>query len=480
MTQSLTHRIGGARIPAAAGSGVERRNPSDLAEVVSVSPEGDGDLLDAALDAAQAAQPAWADASPEKRSDCLNRVADLLMDRAGAIGTLLAREEGKTLPEARAEAERAARIFRYFGGEALRLHGRSQPSTRPGMEVESRPEALGTVGLITPWNFPIAIPAWKAAPALAFGNAVVLKPAGITGAVASALADAIDDAGIPSGVFNLVFVPGRVAGRMAGDPRVAGLSFTGSTGVGRQLAGDASASGKRLQLEMGGKNPLVVMDDAELDRAVQIALDGCFFSSGQRCTASSRLIVHDRIHDAFVKALAQRMAEVRVGHALDPDTQIGPVASEEQRGGCEHYLAAAVREGGTLVQGGERLSRTTEGYFLSPALITDTRPEMTVNQEEIFGPVASVIRVGSLDEAIAVANDSKFGLSSGIVTTSLANAHSFRRRVQAGMVMVNAPTAGVDYHVPFGGTKASSYGPREQGFAAADFYTRTKTIYTNP
>ncbi|WP_244857844.1 aldehyde dehydrogenase family protein [Sphingopyxis granuli] len=459
---------------------VERRNPSDLGEVVSLAPEGDADVLSTALDAAHAAQPGWADASPELRSDCVNRVADLLMARTDEIGTLLAREEGKTLPEAKAETMRAARIFRYFGGEALRLHGRSLPSTRPGMEVETRPEALGVVGLITPWNFPIAIPAWKVAPALAFGNAVVLKPAGITGAVASAMADAIEEAGVPAGVFNLVFVPGRTAGSMARDPRVSAISFTGSTGVGRQLAGEAAVSGKRLQLEMGGKNPLVIMDDADLDRAVQIALDGCFFSTGQRCTASSRLIVHDGIHDAFVAALARRMAEVRVGNALDPQAQIGPVASEEQRDGCEHYLSVAVREGGTLVQGGDRLRLATDGYFLSPALITGTSREMTVNQEEIFGPVASVIRVADLDEAIAVANDSTFGLSSGIVTRSLANAHAFRKRVQAGMVMVNAPTAGVDYHVPFGGAKGSSYGPREQGFAAADFYTRTKTIYINP
>ncbi|MES2300698.1 MAG: aldehyde dehydrogenase family protein [Pseudomonadota bacterium] len=478
MTLKLHHRIGGERVTADCRN--ERRNPSNLAEVVALSPNGDAAILDAALDAASLAQPAWAGASPEFRGDRLGAVADLIAARADAIGVLLAREEGKTLPEAKAEVMRAARIFRYFAGETVRLHGRSLPSIRPGLDVETRPEALGVIGLITPWNFPIAIPSWKAAPALAFGNAVVLKAAGITGAVASALADAIGDAGIPPGVFNLVFVPGSIAGSMARDRRVAGVSFTGSTGVGRLLAGDAALSGKRLQLEMGGKNPLVVMDDADLDRAVAIALDGCFFSSGQRCTASSRLIVQDGIHDAFVQALAARMAALRVGHALDPDVQIGPVASAEQRDTCECYIALAVQEGGRLVAGGERLRRDTEGYFLAPALIADTTSAMTVNQEEIFGPVASVVRVPDLDTAIAVANDSAFGLSSGIVTTSLAHAHEFRRRVQAGMVMINAPTAGVDYHVPFGGSRGSSYGPREQGFAAADFYTRTKTIYTNP
>lgn len=476
MTISLTHRIGGARIEGALL--VESRNPSDLADVVAVSPAGDESILEEAIAAAQASQPAWANASPEFRSDCLERAGLILADRAAEIGELLAREEGKTLAEGKAETMRASRIFRFFAGEALRLHGRALPSVRPGMDVETRLEPLGVVGLITPWNFPIAIPAWKTAPALAFGNAVVLKPAGITPAVAAAMADALESAGLPAGVFNLAFLRGSVAGGLARDPRVAAVSFTGSTGVGARLATDAASHGKRVQLEMGGKNPLVVLDDADLERAVAIALDGSFFSSGQRCTASSRLIVTDGIHDRFVAALADRVRALKVGHALEPATQIGPVASEEQRDTVETYLQVAADEGAQIVVGGERLKRATEGYFIAPALIAESTPAMRVNREEIFGPVASVIRVGDLDEAIAVANDSEFGLSAGVVTTSLANAAAFKRRIQAGMVMVNAPTAGVDYHVPFGGTKASSMGPREQGFAAAEFYTRMKTIYT--
>ena len=476
MTISLSHRIGGLRVEEPLL--LESRNPSDLADIVAKSPAGEEAILDSAVAAAQAAQPAWADASPEIRSDCLDRAGHILADRADAIGELLAREEGKTRAEGKAETLRASRIFRFFAGEALRLHGRAMASVRPGMDVETRLEPLGVVGLITPWNFPIAIPAWKAAPALAFGNAVVLKPAGITPAVAAAMADALEDAGLPPGVFNLAFLKGSVAGGLARDPRVAALSFTGSTGVGARLAADAAAHGKRVQLEMGGKNPLVIMDDANLDRAVAIALDGSFFSSGQRCTASSRLIVTDGIHDRFVAALADRVRTLKVGHALDPATQIGPVASEEQRNTIEAYLQIASDEGAQIVVGGERVTCETEGYFLAPALIADTKPAMRVNREEIFGPVASVIRVADLDEAIAAANDSEFGLSAGIVTTSLAHAAAFKRRVQAGMVMVNAPTAGVDYHVPFGGTKASSMGPREQGFAAAEFYTRSKTIYT--
>lgn len=476
MTISLNHLIGGERIFGLPSGQIY--SPSDLSDLVAEVSEGDAVTLDTAIVAAVEAQPAWAAASPEFRADRLELASLILMERAPDLGKLLSREEGKTLAEGQGEVMRAARIFRYFAGEALRAHGRSQPSVRPGIEVETRPEPLGVVGLITPWNFPIAIPAWKAAPALAFGNAVVLKPAAITPATASALADALTDAGVPAGVFNLVFVPGRVAGAMARDRRIAGISFTGSTGVGTKLSVEAAAHAKHIQLEMGGKNPLVILDDADLDRAVSIAIDGSFFGSGQRCTASSRLIVTDGIHDRFIAALAERAASLKVGHSLDPETQIGPVASAEQRDTIEHYLSIATSQGGRLVTGGERVKRPTEGYFLSPAVIADTSPDMRVNREEIFGPVASVVRVADLNAAIEVANDSDFGLSSGIVTSSLAHAHEFRRRVQAGMVMVNAPTAGVDYHVPFGGTKASSMGPREQGFAAQEFYTRTKTIYT--
>ena len=476
MTLSLTHRIGRKRVESPLL--VESRNPSDLMDVVARSPASDGSILDEAIAAAEAAQPAWANASPEFRSDCLERAGHILADRVATIGELLAREEGKTLAEGKAETMRASRIFRFFAGEALRLHGRSLSSVRPGMDVETRLEPLGVVGLITPWNFPIAIPAWKTAPALAFGNAVVLKPAGITPAVAAAMADALEDAGLPAGVFNLAFLAGSAAGGMARDSRVAAVSFTGSTGVGALLASDAALHGKRVQLEMGGKNPLIILDDADLERAVSIALDGSFFSSGQRCTASSRLIVTDAIHDRFVAALADRVRSLRVGHALDPATQIGPVASEEQRDTVEAYLQVATNEGARIVAGGERVKRDTDGYFIAPALIAESTPDMRINREEIFGPVASVIRVADFDAAIAVANDSEFGLSAGIVTTSLANATAFKRRIQAGMAMINAPTAGVDYHVPFGGTKASSMGPREQGFAAAEFYTRMKTVYT--
>ena len=475
MTTTLRHRIGGERVGGAAGA--ERRNPSDLSDIVAQVADGGAALLDQAIAAARHAQAGWAATSPEVRGDILDRAGALLMDRAEELGRLLSREEGKTLAEGIGEVRRAARIFRYFGGEALRLHGRNLASVRPGMNVATIQEPIGVVGLITPWNFPIAIPAWKTAPALAFGNTVVMKPAGITPAMASALADVLEEAGLSPGVFNLVFVPGKVAGAMAADPRIAGISFTGSTPVGRGLAISAAEHGKRIQLEMGGKNPLVVMEDADLDRAVAIALDGAFFSSGQRCTASSRLIVADAIHDRFVKALTEAMRGLRIGHALDPETRIGPVASEEQLESLEKWIGIATAAGGTLACGGSRVRRETDGYFVEPALVVDTGQDDRINREEVFGPLASVVRVRGFDDALAAANDSEFGLSAGIVTQSLKYAKAFQAQVEAGMVMVNAPTAGVDYHVPFGGTKASSQGPREQGFAAHEFYTRTKTAY---
>ncbi|HEX7930597.1 MAG TPA: aldehyde dehydrogenase family protein, partial [Sphingomicrobium sp.] len=447
MTESLSHYVDGVRV--GGGDPLESLNPSDLSDVVARSPQADEAVLDAAIAAAESAFDGWAGASPEFRADCLDRAGGLLFERADEIGRLLSREEGKTLAEGRAETIRAARIFRYFGGEALRAHGRTLNSTRAGVEAQTHREPLGVVGLITPWNFPLAIPAWKAAPALAFGNCVVFKPAAITPAVASALADVLAAAGLPPGVFNLIFAPGRVAAGLASDRRVAAVSFTGSTGVGASLALEAARTRKRLQLEMGGKNPLVVLDDADLDRAVEIALDGGYYGSGQRCTASSRLIVTDGIHDRFVEALAERVRSLRVGHALDPETQVGPVASREQLETVCSYVETARREGARIF-GGEPLQRETEGYFIAPALITGATSEMSAHREEIFGPVVSVQRVADYEAALTAANDTEFGLSSGVVTTSLRHALDFRKRARAGMVMVNLPTAGVDYHVPFG------------------------------
>ncbi|MGQ0588935.1 MAG: aldehyde dehydrogenase family protein [Sphingosinicella sp.] len=475
MTRTLTHFIGGEQV--AAETPNASINPSNTDEIVARYPAGSGAEVDAAVMAARRAFPAWAEASPEVRSDLLDKVGATIMARARELGELLSREEGKTLAEGTGEVMRAARIFKYFAGEALRRHGRTLDSTRPGLDVSTYREAVGVFGLIAPWNFPIAIPAWKAAPALAFGNTIVLKPASPTPAIAHALAAIVHECGAPAGVFNLVMGEGNVGAAIVDHPEVDGISFTGSQTVGARVAEGAVRRQARVQLEMGGKNPLVVLDDADLDRAVACAIDGAFYGTGQRCTASSRVIVTDGIHDRFVAALAERAKALKVGDALDPATQIGPAVSESQLEQNLRYVHIATDEGGRLVTGGERLGLANPGYFMSPAIIADTAPEMRINCEEVFGPVVSTVRVADYEEALGIANRGQFGLSAGIVTESLKHARHFRRNVRAGMVMVNLPTAGVDYHVPFGGTRKSSYGAREQGFAAVEFYTQTKTVY---
>jgi aldehyde dehydrogenase (NAD+) len=475
MTETLQHFIGGERI--AADPQVQSLNPSNTNDVVANVPRGGQSEVDAAVAAARKAFPAWSEASPEVRSDLLDRVGTLILERREALGHLLSREEGKTLPEGIGEVARAGRIFKYFAGEALRRHGQNLDSTRPGVEIQTYRQAVGVFGLIAPWNFPIAIPAWKSAPALAFGNTVVIKPAGPTPAIAAALAEIIFEAGAPAGVFNMLFGDGRMGAALVDHQDVDGVSFTGSQSVGMGVARSAVARQARVQLEMGGKNPLVVLDDADLDRAVAIALDGSYFATGQRCTASSRLIVQDGIHDRFVEALTERVKALRVGDALDPNTQIGPAVDQGQMEKSYEYIDIARAEGGRVATGGERLKRDTPGWYVQPALITDTSKNMRINCEEVFGPVAATVRVKDYEEALAVANDGEFGLSAGIATTSLKYARDFQRRVKAGMVMTNLATAGVDYHVPFGGSRKSSYGAREQGFAAIEFYTQTKTAY---
>jgi alpha-ketoglutaric semialdehyde dehydrogenase len=475
-TKQLSHYIDGQWVAGAAGA--DSLNPSDTREVVARAPNGDKNTVNAAVAAAKAAFPTWAGASPEVRSDLLDKVGSLIMARADELGRLLSREEGKTFPEGKGEVMRAARIFKFFAGEALRRHGVTVDSTRPGIAVETYREPIGVFGLITPWNFPIAIPAWKSAPALAFGNTVVMKPASLTPATAHALTEIIHEAGVPKGVFNLILGGGSMGGALVEHPDVQGVSFTGGQSTGAIVAKAAQAHNARVQLEMGGKNPLVVLDDCDLDRAVQCALDGAFFGTGQRCTASSRIIVTQGIHDRFIESLAARVKSLKVGDALAADTQMGPLASEGQLDTTLSYIEVATREGGRRVVGGERLDLGKPGYYVAPALIADTKPDMRINCEEVFGPVASTVRVKDYDEALAIANAGDFGLSAGIMTNSLKYARHFVRNVRAGMVMTNLPTAGVDYHVPFGGTRKSSYGPREQGFAAIEFYTQVKTSYT--
>ena len=471
--------IGGELVAATGAS--QNINPSNTNDVIGEFASGTKADADKAVAAAKAAFPAWSRTTPQERYDILKKASDEVLARREELGRILSREEGKTLPEGIGEAARAGQILAFFAGECLRFGGENVPSVRPGVGVEMTREAIGVVGMITPWNFPIAIPAWKIAPALAYGNCVVIKPAEIVPHSAWALVDILNRAGLPAGVLNIVMGKGSVVGQAIIDnPDVAAISFTGSVGTGRRIAASCVAATpmKKVQLEMGGKNPLVVLDDADLKIAVECAANGAFFSTGQRCTASSRFIVTDGIHDAFVAALTTRLQGLVVDDALKAGTHIGPVVDQSQLDQDEKYIAIGRGEGARLHWGGERLNRENPGFYLQPALFTECTNQMRISREEVFGPVAGVIRVKNYDEALAVANDTEFGLSSGICTTSLKHATHFKRNAEAGMVMVNLATAGVDYHVPFGGRKGSSYGPREQGAYAREFYTTVKTSYT--
>ena len=454
-------------------------NPSNLADVIGEYAQGSAKQLDDAVAAARAAFPGWSTGGIQARSDALDKIGNEIIARKEELGTLLSREEGKTKPEGIGEAARAGYIFKFFAGECLRLAGEMLPSVRPGIGVEVTREPMGVVGLITPWNFPIAIPAWKIAPALAYGNCVVLKPADLVPGCAWALAEIISRSGIPAGVFNLLMGRGSVIGDpLVNHPGIDAISFTGSQQVGGRIAQQCAVNLKKVQLEMGGKNPQVILDDAVLGQAVELSVQSAFFSTGQRCTASSRLIVTEGIYPKFVEAIKTRMAALKVGDALAAGIDIGPVSSQAQLEQDLSYVEIGKFEGATLVAGGERLKLATDGYFMAPALLTDSTSDMRINREEVFGPVASIIRVKDYDAALIEANNTVFGLSAGIATTSLKYATHFKRHSQAGMVMVNLPTAGVDYHVPFGGRKGSSYGAREQGRYAQEFFTTVKTSYT--
>ncbi len=453
-------------------------NPSDITEIVGQYAQADAAQTRDAIAAAKAAQPAWAATTPQQRADILEKVGLELVARKDELGKLLSREEGKPLAFGIGEVLRAGQIFKFFAQEALRIEGVALASVRPGVDVMMTREAVGVVGLICPWNFPIAIPAWKMAPALAYGNAVVFKPADLVPGSAWALTEIISRAGLPKGVLNLVMGRGSVVGQTMLDSRdVKAISFTGSVETGGRVAMACASRGAKFQLEMGGKNPLVVLDDANIDLAVATAIDGAYYQTGQRCTASTRVIVQQGIHDQFIEKMVAAMKLLKVDNALKEGTHVGPVVDADQMAQDEKYIDIARKEGGELAFGGERLNRETKGHYLSPALFINTTNDQRINREEVFGPVASVIKVASYEEGLAVANDTEFGLSSGIVTTSLKYATDFRKKSEAGMVMVNLPTAGVDYHVPFGGRKGSSMGSREQGRFAVDFYTSVKTAY---
>ena len=477
MTTLNKNLIGGEWVE---GSALTRNvNPSDTSDCVGEYAQADAAQTRAAIAAARAAFPAWSRTTVQERHDILMRVAAEIAARREEIGRLLAREEGKPLADATGEAARAGHIFEFFAGEALRIPGERFGSLRPGVGIEVTREPLGVIGCITPWNFPIVIPAWKIAPALAYGNTVVFKPADLVPGCAHALAGILERAGVPKGVFNLVMGRGSVVGEAILESKaVDAVSFTGSVATGRRVAAASSAAMRKFQLEMGGKNPLVVLADADIANAVECAVNGAFFMTGQRCTASSRLIVEEPIYRRFAEALTERMRALVVDDALKPGTQVGPVVDQNQLDQDLAYVAIGADEGAKLALGGERLTRATAGFYMAPALFLDADNQMRIAREEVFGPVTAMIPARDYDHALAIANDTEFGLCAGICTTSLKHATHFKRNVEAGMAMVNLSTAGVDYHAPFGGRKGSSLGPREQGRYAVEFYTTVKTAYT--
>ncbi len=462
----------------AGDTAIENRNPSDLTDVIGLFAQASADQLSATLDRARIAQLEWAAYGLERKQAVLMSIGTELMSRAEELGRLLSREEGKPFAEGKGEVYRAGQFFTYYAAECLRQIGENADSVREGVEIDVRREPVGVVAVISPWNFPTATAAWKIAPALCYGNAVVWKPANLTPASAVALTEIIERQDIPRGLFSLVMGSGGAIGqRLVESPQVDAISFTGSVPVGKGIAAAAIQNLTKVQMEMGSKNALAVMDDADLDLAVSLALGGAFGGTGQKCTASSRLVVHAAIHDAFVEKLVAGAKALKVGHALEEGTQMGPVVSEQQLQENLAYVELGQSEGAELACGGHRLELQHDGYYMSPGVFVNTNNTMRINREEMFAPLTSVIKVDSYDEALAIVNDTNFGLTSGIVTQNLARATHFRRHARTGVVTVNLPTAGTDYHVPFGGRGDSSYGPREQGKAAAEFYTTVKTAY---
>ncbi len=460
-------------------SSIKNINPSDTSEIIDKYTTCTDEQFEQSIRSAAIAQKEWETVGIEKKSQVLINIGDELIQKSQQIGELLSREEGKPLNEGIGEVSRAGQQFQYYGSECLRLYGEKIPSTRPGFQVEISREPLGVVGIISPWNFPIAIPAWKAAPAMMCGNAVILKPASLTIGSAIALTEIISKQDIPAGLFNLVLGSGSDVGyKIATHPEIAAITFTGSVEVGKQLYQNSSSSMKKMQMEMGSKNPLVVMDDADLKTAITCAVNGAYGGTGQKCTASSRLIVHENIYKDFVKGLLESIKNLKVGHALDEGTQMGPASNQSQFESNLNYIEVGKSEA-KLTFGGNPMNMRTPGYYMEPTLFIDGDNKSRINQEEMFGPIACVIPTKNLDHALEIANETDFGLSSGIITRSLAKAEFFKQNIKTGVTTVNLPTAGLDYHVPFGGRKASSFGPREQGTYARDFYSQVKTSYIN-
>ena len=461
---------------------IENVNPSDTSDVIGHYAQASADEVEQAIVSARQGAKLWGAAPLETRYQVLMSIGNELIERSEPLGELLSREEGKTRAEGVGEVVRSGQFFHYFAAEVHRQIDQRVDSVRPGVEVETRREPVGVVGVISPWNFPMATAVWKIAPALAFGNAVVFKPANLVPGSAWALTEIVSrQAALPAGSFNLIMGKGSTVGdQLVNSDKIDAVTFTGSLPVGRQVASATAANLVKCQLEMGSKNALIVAADADIEVAVNAAFIGAFSGTGQKCTASSRLIVDASLHDEFVARLKAKLEDTVVGPALDAGVEMGPVASEQQLSENLNWIEQGVKDGATLACGGQRLQLSKPGYYMSPALLIGTTNAMQINREELFAPIACVIKANDYEHALTILNDTEFGLTAGIVTRSLATASDFKKRAESGCVMINLPTAGTDYHVPFGGRKRSSFGPREQGQHAREFYTIVKTIYLQP
>ncbi|MEJ7763062.1 MAG: aldehyde dehydrogenase family protein [Thermomicrobiales bacterium] len=482
-TQRWGNLIGGEWRPAASGGTFENRSPADTGDLVGHFAASGAEDVERAVSAAAEAAAGWRATSPLARAAILSKAADIIMSRVEQIGRELTREEGKTLKEGIGETTRAAQILRYYAGDAQQPDGEHYPSASLTTLLYTVREPLGVVAVITPWNFPIAIPTWKVAPALAYGNTVVLKPASFTPLCAVRLVEALQEAGLPPGVLNLVTGSAKDTGdALVRDPRVTAITFTGSNEVGQSLKHVAAETGAKLQLELGGKNPAIVLADADLDHALTHVVNGAMMSTGQKCTATSRAIVDRRIAQRFTGMLTDRIASLKVGDPLDAGTAIGPMISAESAERVGGEIERAATDGAILLTGGGRPDDdgTRRGHFVRPALFGGVAPESRLGQEELFGPVLGVLVVDGMDEAISVANNVRFGLSASLFTRDLGRALRFARDIQAGIVHVNSETAGAEPQVPFGGMKGSSSYSREQGKAAREFFTQVKTVYMDP
>ncbi|MFN3323740.1 MAG: aldehyde dehydrogenase family protein [Bryobacteraceae bacterium] len=463
-----------------AGDTFENRNPANTDEVVGLFPKATAADVRAAAEAADAALPAWSNMAGPARGALLFKVADILDRKFEQIAEEMTREEGKTLPEAKGEVRRSINIFRYFAGEGSRLNGMLVPSERDRVHMFAIRKPIGVVGLITPWNFPSAIPAWKLAPALICGNTVVLKPASLAPLSAWRLVEACHEAGIPKGVVNFITGSGSLVGdALLSAPGLKGISFTGSCGVGQRLHEQAAARRLRVQLEMGGKNPTIVLADADFNSAVENTVNAAFFSTGQKCTATSRVIVEEPIYDRFLAALIERTKKLKVGNGMEPGIDIGPAVDQGQLDTVLDYIEIGRKEAGSPCVGGNRITGGAydKGYFVEPTIFANVTENMRIAQEEIFGPVLAVMRATDFSDAMRIANNVPFGLSASIQTTNVSRVFEYVYQMEAGLLTVNLPSAGVEYQLPFGGTKDSSFGSKEQGPAALEFYSDYKTVY---